>query len=180
MCPHSTCATCVHVVILYICPHIIYASYYICLILYMPHITYVSTCYRCDLMSCPDTIYMSSYYIYPRIHTPTYTPTYLPTHLHTYILYMSSYTIHLSSLHVVMLYAPAHYVCVLILLHVCYYYSSMLLYMCVLILLHVWSSYCMYQNHPHVCALQVDHPENCNDSHVDSERDASSGMRTCT
>ncbi len=151
----------------------------------MPHITYVSTCYMCVLMSCRDTIYMSSYYIYIYVlifymssytHTyiHAYIPTYTPTHLH--IIYVS-YTIHLSSLHVVMLYAPAHYyVCVLILLHVCYYYSSMLLYMCVLILLHVWSSYCMYQNHPHVCALQVDHPENCNDSHVDSERDASSGI----
>ncbi len=118
---------------------------------------------------------MSSYYIYPRIHTPTYTPTYLHTRLHTYILYMSSCTIHLSSLHVVMLYAPAHYVCVLTLLHVCYYYRLILLhvcyyyrqheelyapahyYVCVLILLHVcyyYSSMLLYVC-PHITTRMV-------------------------
>ena len=105
MCPHATCVcSCgdtIYMSAYYIC-HIIFASYYICLILYMPHIIYVSTCYMCVLMSW--------YYVC------------------VLILHMSSYTMHLSSLHVVILYAPTYYyICVLILLHV---WSPLTAYMC--------------------------------------------------
>jgi hypothetical protein len=173
----DTYIVCVLILYIYICPHIIYILVYTHLHTRLH--TYIHA-YTPTYYICPRVLYICHHFMlscYMRLHTMC-----VSSHYYTYATTIDSYYYTYATTidnmksymrpHTTMCVSSYYYTYATTIV-VCYY-------MCVLILLHVWSSYCIYQNHPHVCALQVDHPENCNDSHVDSERDASSGMRTNT